>query len=106
MFEAVIIAAKKAGILVMLDMHLLRNNTAISELWYDENFSEAEVIQAWQALLHRCAHSEPYTLNLSSRPGTHVPISACTGALHLTLPTTFCCKDAQVVHAPNHDIVI
>ena len=58
MFEAVIIAAKKAGILVMLDMHLLRNNTAISELWYDENFSEAEVIQAWQALLHRCAHSE------------------------------------------------
>lgn len=55
-FDAVITAAKKAGILVMLDMHLLRNNTPISELWYDENFSEAEFIQAWQALVNRCAH--------------------------------------------------
>ena len=53
-FDAVITAAKKAGILVMLDMHLLRSNTAISELWYDENFSEAEFVQAWQALLSRC----------------------------------------------------
>ena len=88
-FEAVIVAAKKAGILVMLDMHLLRNNTAISELWYDENFSEAEFIQAWQALLHRCATQDLHPVNLipktlepelSSRPGRRCSSGAHTGA--------------------------
>ena len=60
-----ITAAQKAGILVMLDMHLLRSDLPqrnsgkhekIPELWHNQYFSERDFIKAWEALLYRCGH--------------------------------------------------
>jgi endoglucanase len=52
--DAVVAAAAARGILIMLDCHHMEAKpSAIPELWYTEEYGEARVTAAWQALARR-----------------------------------------------------
>ncbi len=60
--DAVVLAARHAGLLVMFDLHHLAMADGIGELWYDNKYSEARVIQAWTTVVQRCAKSQSSVL--------------------------------------------
>ena len=41
------------GVLVMLDMHRLAAAKDIPELWYDQDYPEAKVLEAWKTIVLR-----------------------------------------------------
>lgn len=43
------------GVLVLLDLHRLAAAKDIPELWYDEQYDEAAVLQAWKTMVLRWA---------------------------------------------------
>jgi len=45
--------AAQRGILIMLDMHRLRLNGPIDDLWYDSTISETQMIEVWRRLFIR-----------------------------------------------------
>lgn len=56
-FDAVIRKCAASGVLVMPVMHRL-NIKEISELWYDDQYTEKDVLDAWRRMARRCAGYE------------------------------------------------
>jgi endoglucanase len=56
------------GLMVMLDMHRL-NELEISELWYDDEYTEAEVLQGWDNILDVCKDKwNVFALDIKNEP--------------------------------------
>ncbi|KAK9843783.1 hypothetical protein WJX81_006189 [Elliptochloris bilobata] len=70
--NAVISEAKRAGLLVMLDMHHLAMADGITELWYNEKYPEANLLLAWATLVKRYArHWNVFAVDLKNEPHGH-----------------------------------
>lgn len=59
--DAVVLAAQRAGLLIMFDLHHLAVADGIGELWYDDDkYPITQVHLAWHNVVQRCAvSSEP-----------------------------------------------
>lgn len=55
LFDEILDAAASHGVLVLLDMHVLRVSEGLQGLWYDEDANEDAVLDGWEALLRRVA---------------------------------------------------
>lgn len=59
----------KKGILVMFDMHRLQAANSIPELWYDSQYTEAQVITAWLNVVTRYVNSpNVFAVDLKNEP--------------------------------------
>lgn len=60
---------KKRGIYVMPDMHRFEGAGMIPELWYDNKYSEARVIEAWKRIVSRYKNdSTVFAIDLKNEP--------------------------------------
>lgn len=77
--DAVIQEAERHDLLIMLDFHQL-NDQVIPELWYDDEYSETDWIEAWRFLAQRYRH-QPNIFSADLKNEPHGRASWGTGEL-------------------------
>jgi endoglucanase len=69
LLDAFVRECEKRGIIVMLDMHRLKGNGGITELWYDATYTEETIIRAWRVMAARYANSPAvFAADLKNEP--------------------------------------
>lgn len=67
--EALVVKAARRGLLIMLDYHRMRAQDGISELWWDWEYPESEVIKLWNRLLDRLGRKwNVFAIDLKNEP--------------------------------------
>jgi endoglucanase len=60
---------RERGIYIMPDMHRFKGASGIPQLWYNEEYSEQRVIEAWKKLVHRYKHDTTvFAADLKNEP--------------------------------------
>ncbi len=69
MMDIFINECKQRGILVLLDMHRLKGSEGITELWYNNEFTEDLVIKAWLEVVKRyTSFPNVFAVDLKNEP--------------------------------------
>lgn len=69
LLDHLVTEAEKLNILIMFDIHKSTGNSVLTDLWYDNTYTEADLIQAWTNLVTRYQkHKNVFACDLKNEP--------------------------------------
>jgi endoglucanase len=101
--DVVVKKLQVAGILVMFNMHRMKPEEDISELWYTADYPESKVIQAWEKLTLRYKNfTNVFAMDIKNEPHGR---SAWGGGNDVNWPAA-CERIGNAIHRINPKVMI